>query len=110
MEQTITSMMDEKRVFTPKVELSSQAEFKTLDDYRKAYKESIENPEKYWAKVAENLVWHQKWTKVVQENFAEAQHEWFIGGKLNVSEKLRGPSRQGWQEKQGRHYLGRRYR
>jgi acetyl-CoA synthetase len=86
MEQTITSMMDEKRVFNPKIELSKKAEFKTMDDYRKAHKESIENPEKYWAKVAENLVWNKKWTKVMKENFAEAKHEWFIGGKLNASE------------------------
>jgi acetyl-CoA synthetase len=86
MDQTITSMMDEKRVFNPKVELSKKAEFKTMDDYRKAHKESIENPEKYWAKVAENLVWKKKWTKVLKENFAEAKHEWFIGGKLNASE------------------------
>ncbi len=85
-EQTITSMMDEKRVFTPKTVLSANAEFKTMDDYKKAHKESIEHPDKYWGKVAESLVWQKKWTKVVEENFAEAQHQWFIGGKLNVSE------------------------
>ncbi len=85
-EQTITSMMDEKRVFTPKTVLSSNAEFKSMDDYRKAHKESIEHPDKYWGKVAESLVWQKKWTKVVEENFTEAQHQWFIGGKLNVSE------------------------
>jgi acetyl-CoA synthetase len=86
MEQSITSMMDEKRVFTPKIELSKQAEFKTMDDYRKAHKESIANPEKFWSKVAESLIWKKKWTTVVKENFAQAKHEWFIGGKLNVSE------------------------
>ena len=85
-EQTITSMMDEKRVFTPKTVLSSNAEFKSMDDYRKAHKESIEHTDKYWGKVAESLVWQKKWTKVVEENFTEAQHQWFIGGKLNVSE------------------------
>jgi acetyl-CoA synthetase len=86
MEQSITSMMDEKRVFTPKIELSKNAEFKTMDDYRKAHKESIANPEKFWSKVAESLIWKKKWTTVVKENFAQAKHEWFIGGKLNVSE------------------------
>ncbi len=86
MEQSITSMMDERRVFTPKIELSKEAEFKNMDDYRKTYKESIENPGKYWSKVAEKLVWKKKWTTVVKENFTQAQHEWFIGGKLNVSE------------------------
>ncbi len=85
-EQTITSMMDEKRVFTPKVELSSRAEFKTMEDYRKAHKASIDDPEQYWGKIAESLVWQKKWTKVLEENFANAEHKWFIGGKLNASE------------------------
>ena len=85
-EQTITSMMDEKRVFTPKTTLSANAEFRTMEDYRKAHKESIEHPEKYWAKIAETLVWQKKWTTVLQQNFADAQHQWFIGGKLNVTE------------------------
>ena len=85
-EQTITSMMDEKRVFTPNTTLSANAEFRTMEDYKKAYKESIEHPEKYWAKIAETLVWQKKWTTVMQQNFADAQHQWFIGGKLNVTE------------------------
>ena len=86
MEQTITSMMDEKRVFSPRPEISRDAEFKTMDDYRKAHEESIEHPEEYWPKIANELVWYKKWDKVLVDNFAEAKHEWFVGGKLNVSE------------------------
>ena len=86
MEQTITSMMDEKRVFNPPPGISQKAEFKTMDDYRKVHKQSIDDPEAFWAKVAEQFVWHKKWDKVLVENFAEAEHKWFVGGKLNVSE------------------------
>jgi acetyl-CoA synthetase len=57
-----------------------------MDDYRKVHKQSIDAPEAFWAKVAEDFVWHKKWDKVLVENFAEADHKWFVGGKLNVSE------------------------
>jgi acetyl-CoA synthetase len=86
MEQTITSMMDEKRVFNPPPEITRGAEFKSLDEYRKVHKKSIEDPESFWANVAKELVWYKKWDRVLEENFKEAEHKWFIGGRLNVSE------------------------
>jgi acetyl-CoA synthetase len=84
-EQTIQSMMDEKRVFNPPESIRRNAEIKSLDEYKKLHKESIENPEKFWGKAAEQLTWVKKWDKVVEANFAEAEHKWFIGGKLNAS-------------------------
>jgi acetyl-CoA synthetase len=86
MEQTITSMMDEKRVFNPNPEISRKAEIKSLDEYKKIHKKSIEDPESFWANVAKELVWYKKWDRVLEENFKEAEHKWFIGGRLNVSE------------------------
>ena len=86
MEQTITSMMDEKRVFNPNPEITRRAEIKSLDEYKKIHKKSIEDPESFWANVAKELVWYKKWDRVFEENFKEAEHKWFIGGKLNVTE------------------------
>ena len=85
-EQTITSMMQENRVFNPPKDVSRGAEFKSMKDYLAAHKQSVESPETYWAAVADKLVWHKKWDKVLVQNFSEAQHQWFVGGKLNVSE------------------------
>lgn len=84
-EKIITSMMEEKRVFPPPKELSEKAYIKSMDEYKKIYKESIENPEKFWGEMAEQLDWYKKWDKVLVEDFVEGKHEWFVGGKLNVS-------------------------
>ncbi|MFC1998568.1 acetate--CoA ligase [Chloroflexota bacterium] len=84
-QQSIKSMMDEKRVFYPPAELAAQAYIKTMDDYKKMYKESIEDPEAFWGKMAEELDWFKKWDKVLVEDFANAKHEWFVGGKINVT-------------------------
>ncbi|MFN4810618.1 MAG: acetate--CoA ligase [Bacteroidota bacterium] len=54
--------------------------------YRQAYKQSVENPEQFWATVAENFSWKKKWDKVLSWNFEEPKVEWFAGAKLNITE------------------------
>ena len=61
-------------------------QIKSLEEYQLAYKESIEDPEKFWASVAENFTWRKKWDKVLNWNFTEPKIEWFKGGKLNITE------------------------
>ncbi|HRN71497.1 MAG TPA: acetate--CoA ligase [Ginsengibacter sp.] len=58
----------------------------TQADYENAYKKSVENPEEFWAGVAENFVWRKKWDKVLEWNFTDPSVKWFIGGKLNITE------------------------
>jgi len=86
MEQTktITSMMEENRVFNPPEEVSEDAYIKSLDEYKKIYRRSIDDPEAFWGEVAEQLDWYEKWDKVLIEDFKAGKHEWFVGGKLNV--------------------------
>jgi acetyl-CoA synthetase len=84
-ENTITSMMDEKRVFNPPKELSKKAYIKSMAEYKKIYKQSIDDPQAFWGEKAEDLDWFKKWDKVLVEDFAKARHSWFVGGKLNVS-------------------------
>lgn len=77
--------MAEKRVFNPPEELSKQAYLKSMAEYKEIYQRSIDDPEGFWAEMAEQLDWFKKWDKVLVEDFKEAKHEWFVGGKLNVS-------------------------
>jgi acetyl-CoA synthetase len=58
---------------------------KTLDDYKNAYKKSVENPEKFWADEAEKFVWKKKWDKVLDWDFKGPDVKWFEGGKLNIT-------------------------
>ncbi|MFZ4545130.1 MAG: acetate--CoA ligase [Saprospiraceae bacterium] len=61
-------------------------QIKSLEQYHKVYRESVENPEKFWADIAENFVWHKKWDQVLDWNFKDPKIEWFKGGKLNITE------------------------
>lgn len=83
--KAITSMMEEKRVFYPPQELVEKAYIKSMNEYKVMHKRSIEDPEGFWGELAEQLDWYKKWDKVLVEDFANAKHEWFVGGKLNIS-------------------------
>ncbi len=56
------------------------------EQYHSDYKKSVEDPEGFWASVAENFHWRKKWDKVLEWNFKEPKVEWFKGGKLNITE------------------------
>jgi acetyl-CoA synthetase len=53
--------------------------------YDEMYKESIDNPEKFWADQANDIDWFKKWDKVMDYDFNTADISWYTGGKLNVS-------------------------
>lgn len=61
-------------------------QIKSFEQYQETYKKSIENPELFWASVAENFVWKKKWDKVLEWNFKEPNVKWFQRGKLNITE------------------------
>ncbi|MEO8414591.1 MAG: acetate--CoA ligase [Ginsengibacter sp.] len=58
----------------------------SLEEYNEAYKKSVNEPESFWADVAENFHWRRKWDKVLEWNFKEPKIEWFKGAKLNITE------------------------
>lgn len=59
---------------------------KTKEEYDKAYKESVEDPEGFWAGVAQEFVWKKPWKKVLEWDFNDYDVKWFKGGKLNITE------------------------
>jgi acetyl-CoA synthetase len=84
MSQNIESHLVENRLFPPSKEFSKKARIKSMAQYREMYRESIEKPDKFWAREASELLWQKKWTKVLDWKIPFAK--WFVGGKLNVSE------------------------
>ena len=55
------------------------------EKYEEMYKQSIENPEEFWAEQGESIDWYKKWDKVMNYNFNTADIKWYEGGKLNVT-------------------------
>ncbi|WP_150305097.1 acetate--CoA ligase [Pseudomonas saliphila] len=54
--------------------------------YNRLYKQSIEQPDEFWAEQAKRFLdWDQPWSKVHESDMNKGEAAWFIGGKLNVS-------------------------
>ena len=62
-------------------------EIKNIKDYISAYYESVNNPEKFWEKIASyNFKWKRKWDSVLTYDFSIPKIEWFSGAELNITE------------------------
>jgi len=80
--QDLDSTLRENRVFPPPAEFSAHAYIKSLEEYETLYKQSIENPEEFWAGVANDLHWFKKWDTVLEWDLPWAK--WFVGGQINL--------------------------
>ena len=91
------TVLAETRKFDPPAEFSAQAHIKSMEDYQALHKRSIEDPEGFWAEVAEDLHWFKKWDTVLNDS-EKPFFKWFEGGKTNicyncVDRHLDGPNR-----------------
>src|SRR2546427_6531756 len=81
--RNIESHLKEKRVFKPAKQFAQKARIKNLAQYRRMYRESIRQPDKFWSREAGELLWQKRWRKGLEGKAPFAK--WFIGGKLNLS-------------------------
>lgn len=66
--------------------MSYPYQIQSFEDYQQQYRLSVEQPEQFWASVADNFLWRKKWDKVLEWNFTTPCIEWFKGAKLNITE------------------------
>jgi len=85
IDETIQVLMDEKRVFPPPPEFLENAHIKGMAEYEAMYKESVEDMEGFWEKMADILDWSKKWDRVVDWDFNRPSVKWYLNGKLNAS-------------------------
>jgi len=57
----------------------------SLEDYKKTYKRSIEDPEGFWAEQANTFTWFKPFDKILDWNFDDPSIKWFNNGKLNIT-------------------------
>lgn len=80
----IINVRENLEAIAPPADFVKKANISSLDEYKKKYSESIENPEEFWKKAAnENIDWFKPFDKVLEWDLPHVK--WFDGGKLNVS-------------------------
>jgi acetyl-CoA synthetase len=96
MEQTISVLLKEKRLFKPSPAFSKAAHIASLAELQALRAQALKDPEKFWKNQAQSLDWIKPFKKTLVWKPPFAQ--WFAGGKLNVSANcldrhLKGPRR-----------------
>ncbi len=81
----IESVLQEDRVFDPPTSFAERvggAYIESLDAYRTMWERSIADPDAFWAEVADELDWFERWDTVSEWNCPDTK--WFVGGTTNV--------------------------
>jgi len=84
-DKSIESVLNEHRVFEPSPAAAvgaSQWLISSLEQYNAMHKESIDDPEAFWGRVASDLHWYKPWDSVLEWNAPDAK--WFSGATTNV--------------------------
>src|SRR6478736_1324407 len=66
--------------------MSYPYQIKSLEQYKEAYKQSVDNPDLFWGNIGGYFQWKRRWEKVLEWNFTEPKIEWYKGAKLNITE------------------------
>eukprot|EP00929_Paragymnodinium_shiwhaense_P095356 TRINITY_DN56442_c1_g1_i1.p1 TRINITY_DN56442_c1_g1~~TRINITY_DN56442_c1_g1_i1.p1 ORF type:complete len:677 (+),score=136.52 TRINITY_DN56442_c1_g1_i1:205-2235(+) len=82
--------IDESVLYPPTEEFRSQAHVKSMEEYERMYKSSIEEPEKFWGDMARELYWQIPFAEVgprynLDMDKGPVKIEWFMGGKTNLA-------------------------
>ena len=76
------------RKYNPPAKVSGHAHIQSLEDYREKYRQSVEDPEAFWASQArERVDWFTPFAKVKDVSYASdnVSIRWFEGGTTNAS-------------------------
>ncbi len=92
----IDSTLQEQRRFEPPAKFSEHAHIKDFAEYEAIYRESVEQPEEFWGKIASELHWFKKWDKVLDWQAPWAK--WFVGGEMNLSYNCLDRHVQSWRK------------
>ncbi|MAF09733.1 acetate--CoA ligase [Candidatus Poribacteria bacterium] len=83
MAQESGSVATDSMKFDPPREFQDAALISDMDEYHRIHRRSVEDPEAYWAEVADQLHWFKRWDTV--KKWDEPWVEWFVGGETNLS-------------------------
>jgi len=77
--------MSDVKIYDVKPEIAALAHI-NAESYQTLYKQSVEQPEVFWAKQAQQFLhWNKPWHTVMNYDYPSGFIRWFEGGTLNVS-------------------------
>ena len=76
-------------LYYPPPSFSAKSHIKSMDQYQEMYQRSINDPEGFWAEVADEFHWAKKWDRILSYNYHLSKGpisvKWFEGGQTNLA-------------------------
>lgn len=72
-------------VFYPPKEFTDRAHIKSMEEYKRMYERSVNDPDGFWSEMAEQFTWFEKWSNVRSFDFVNGSIKFFEGAKTNMS-------------------------
>lgn len=82
--KAIESFHHETRSYAPAPEFSERARIRSRAEYDQLYRESLTDPETFWRRETQGLVFRKTWDRLLEWQVPHAR--WFLGAELNVTE------------------------
>jgi len=81
-------IVEKEGKFYPDNMFSKDSVIGSYGEYKKIYKKSVEDSERFWKEISTDLFWYKKPEKILDYNFDISKgtvfHEWFKGGYTNM--------------------------
>ena len=71
-------------LYPVKPHIRERAHIKTMEEYQRLYRLSLDNPEWFWGEQAKTLTWFHPWQSVFDADYKEVDFSWFLGGRVNA--------------------------
>ncbi len=71
-------------LYPVKPHIRDRAHLKSMEEYQRLYRLSMDNPEWFWEQQAQAISWFHPWTNVLDADYQEVDFAWFSGGRLNA--------------------------
>jgi acetyl-CoA synthetase len=71
-------------VYPVKPQIQATAHVRSMAEYERLYRLSLDNPEWFWGEQAKTLSWFHPWTQVFDADYDAVDFAWYSGGRLNA--------------------------
>ena len=75
---------NEKKVYGPNPDVAATSHVGSMEEYKRLYRLSLDDPETFWGKQAESISWFVKPRMVFDHDYDNVDFSWYNGGRTNA--------------------------
>ena len=70
--------------YGPNPEVAARSRIGSMEEYQRLYRLSLDDPEAFWARQAENISWFVEPRTIFDHDYENVDFSWYNGGRLNA--------------------------